>query len=124
MATKYRIVLVTVPSRKEGLKITQGLVHKKLAACVNFVPGIESFYWWKGKVHRSSEILLLIKTHQNLVNNIITFVRDNHSYEVCEVVSLPIMEGNKAYLNWIGSSTNLSSPMKDLTEADLEREVA
>lgn len=120
MATRYRVVFVTVPDKRSGLKIAQGLVHQKLAACVNFIPGIESCFWWKGKVHRAHEGLLMIKTQRGLVDNVIAFVREHHPYEVCEVLSLPVMEGNKAYLDWIGSSTNLARPLMDIPQRDLE----
>ena len=123
MATRYRVLLITVPDKKVGLKLTQGLVDGKLAACVNFIPGVESYYRWKGKVEKSNEVLLLVKTQKHLVDTIVSFVRENHPYELCEVVSLPVTEGHKEYLEWIGASTNPPKPLRDLDEDDLEKEV-
>jgi len=123
MASRYRVVLVTVPGKKEGQKIAQGLVSQKLAACVNILPGVESTYRWKNKVETSSELLLVIKTQRALMDNVISYVKQNHPDEVCEVISLPIMEGNKSYLEWIGASTNLAVPMHELDEEGLDKEV-
>ena|ERR1041385_5971006 len=123
MATRYRVVLITVPDKKVGLKLTQGLVDGNLAACVNFIPGVESYYRWKGKVEKSSEVLLLAKTQKHLVDTIASYVRENHPYELCEVVSLPVTEGSKAYLEWIAAGTNPPRPPREVEKEDLEREV-
>jgi periplasmic divalent cation tolerance protein len=114
---------VTVPNKKAGQKIAEGLVESRLAACVNVLPAVDSFYRWKGKVEAASELLLVIKTQKDLVGALTTFVKENHPYEVCEVIALPVMEGNPAYLDWIGSSTNLSRPLKDRNPEDMEKEV-
>lgn len=121
--SRYRVLLITVPSKKAGLKLTQGLIHQKLAACVNFVPGLESYYWWKGKVEKAHEVLLLVKTQKVLVQTVIAYVRENHPYELCETIALPVLEGNREYLRWISASTNPPRPLKDLSEKELEKEV-
>ncbi len=98
------VVLVTTPDRRTSEKISKGLVHGKLAACVNILPGLRSRYRWKGKVETAREELLLIKTNQPKLSRLIQWVRKNHPYTVCEVVALPIAKGSKPYLDWIDES--------------------
>src|SRR5258708_379337 len=98
---KYYAVLVTTPNRRISEKLSKGLVGGKLAACVNILPGLRSRYWWKGKVETAREELLLIKTNQSRLSRLISWVKKNHPYEVCEVVALPVTAGNKLYLDWI-----------------------
>lgn len=101
---KYIVVFITVSSRKESKKITEYLVKNKLAACVNEISKISSTYWWKGKVERSKELLLVIKTKKSVLNKLIKKVKKLHSYSVPEIIALPIINGNKDYLNWINNS--------------------
>ncbi len=102
--TKYVVIFVTCANKEEGEKISQGLVEKKLAACVNLVPKINSRYRWQGKIEVSSETLLMIKTRKSLVNKLIAEVKKLHSYTVPEIIALPIIAGNKDYLAWIKGS--------------------
>jgi periplasmic divalent cation tolerance protein len=101
---KAYVVLVTTPDRKTSRKLAQGLLKKKLAACVNRVSGLESRYWWKGKIETAREELLLIKTTGGKLKTLTRWVRENHPYTVCEVVALTIQGGNKPYLDWIAAS--------------------
>ncbi|MBI4248798.1 MAG: divalent-cation tolerance protein CutA [Elusimicrobia bacterium] len=100
----YRVVLVSVGSKEEGVKIARGLLRKKLAACVNIIPGIESHFWWAGKIDKAAEHLLVIKSRREKISRLTQFVVKQHSYDVCEVISLPIAEGGAAYLRWIDLS--------------------
>ena len=84
----YSVVLVTVASAKEGKKIALTLLKNKYAACINIIPKVESFFWWKGKIDQAQEGLLVIKTHKSKVSKVIKKVTQVHSYEVCEVISL------------------------------------
>ncbi|KAK3150698.1 hypothetical protein QOZ80_3AG0236530 [Eleusine coracana subsp. coracana] len=99
------VVYVTVPNREAGKKLSQGIISEKLAACVNIVPGIESVYWWEGKVQTDAEELLIIKTRESLLNALTEHIKANHEYDVPEVISLPITGGNTKYLEWIKNST-------------------
>ncbi len=101
---KYFVIYSTVPSLDEAEKISGALIKTKLAACVNIIPGIKSVYWWKGKIESSKELLLIIKTKKAVVPKIIKFIKNLHSYKVPEIIALPIIEGNTAYLNWIKDS--------------------
>jgi len=98
------VIFSTCANRKEALRIAQSLVKNKLAACVNIVDKIESLFWWEGKVDRSREVLLIIKSRQSKLTGIIKSVKALHSYEVPEIIALPITGGYKPYLNWIDGS--------------------
>jgi len=101
---KARLVLITTPSRRVSERLSKGLVGGKLAACVNIVPGLRSRYRWKGKVETAKEELLLVKTTGGKLRKLTEWVRKNHPYSVCEVIALPIVAGNPAYLRWIVGS--------------------
>uniref|UniRef100_A0A0E0K9U0 Uncharacterized protein n=1 Tax=Oryza punctata TaxID=4537 RepID=A0A0E0K9U0_ORYPU len=75
------VVYVTVPNREAGKKLSQSIISEKLAACVNIVPGIESVYWWEGKVQTDAEELLIIKTRESLLDALTEHVKANHEYE-------------------------------------------
>uniref|UniRef100_A0A453D1S9 Protein CutA, chloroplastic n=1 Tax=Aegilops tauschii subsp. strangulata TaxID=200361 RepID=A0A453D1S9_AEGTS len=99
------VVYVTVPNREAGKKLSASIISEKLAACVNIVPGIESVYWWEGKVQTDAEELLIIKTRESLLNALTEHVKANHEYDVPEVIALPISGGNLKYLEWLKDST-------------------
>ncbi|XP_037910839.1 protein CutA homolog [Hermetia illucens] len=98
------VALVTTPDETSAKKIANGLISKKLAACVNIVPRITSIYEWEGKVNEDSECLIIIKTRTSRVEELVGFVRENHPYSVAEVISLPIENGNFPYLDWIAKT--------------------
>ena len=102
--TDKRIVLSTAGSVEEARKIARHLVEKKLAACVNIVPQIESIYRWQGKVESSSEWLLLIKTTSGNVSSVEDAIRELHSYDLPECIAIVIDGGSSEYLDWIGDS--------------------
>jgi len=101
----YIIVLVTASSKEEANKIARGLLEEKLAACVNILAGLESRFWWQGKIDSAQEVLLVIKTRKTLFNKLAKKVKSLHSYTVPEIIALPIISGNKAYLDWINDCT-------------------
>ena len=95
------VVLNTCGSMEEAERIARALVEKRLAACVNIVPAVRSFYRWKDVIEDSGEILLVIKSSRALFNDLRVELEKLHSYEVPEVVALQIVEGSEAYLNWM-----------------------
>ncbi len=101
----YNIIFITASKPEEAEKIAKGLLESKLAACVNIVPRVKSYFWWEGKIDRADELLLIVKTRKSLVNKLIKKVKSLHSYTVPEVVAFPIINGNKDYLKWIDDST-------------------
>lgn len=98
------IVLVTCANKEEAKKIAKALVEKKQAACVNIIDGIESVFWWEGKIDSSKEILLIIKSTEENFKKIEESVKSLHSYEVPEIISFNIDRGEEKYLNWIHDS--------------------
>jgi periplasmic divalent cation tolerance protein len=100
----YVVVTTTVESDEDAGKLAQGVVKERLAACVQKTP-IQSTYWWKGSVESSSEQLLLMKTRASLSGKLTEFIKQNHSYEVPEIVVLPLMGGHPDYLHWIEAET-------------------
>ena len=101
----YIVVLVTAKDEAQANKIAEKLVAEKLAACANIVPGIQSIFHWKGKLDRAQEVLLILKSRRRHFPAIVKTVQALHSYDVPEVIALPIVEGNKDYLNWLTEST-------------------
>jgi periplasmic divalent cation tolerance protein len=101
---KYSLVYVTAGSKEEAEKIGAALVEERLAACVNIYP-IKSIYRWKGKVEKAEEVAILVKTRTDLVDKLITKLEGLHSYEVPDIVALPITKGYPRYLDWISEST-------------------
>jgi periplasmic divalent cation tolerance protein len=98
------VVLITASSEEEGHKIAKLLVNERKAACVNIVPGVDSLFRWKGKIDSARESLLLVKTRASLFPEIITLVKEAHSYEVPEIIALPIIGGSEDYLKWLDSA--------------------
>lgn len=99
-------VLVTCPTRLVGQRIASGLIRQRLAACVNLVPGIESTFWWQGKIERCREVLLVIKTTPACAERLRQTVIRLHPYDVPEVIVLPITGGHLPYLRWVFSSVS------------------
>jgi periplasmic divalent cation tolerance protein len=99
------LVLVTAGSGEEAHSIADKLLAEHKAACVNILPGVSSFFRWKGKVDSAKETLLVIKSKQSLLDDVIKLVKANHSYEVPEIIALPIIGGNPDYLDWIEKET-------------------
>jgi len=100
----YIIVFITASNQREAKQIAQHLVEEKLAACVNVIPGITSIYRWKGKIERSQESLLVVKTKNSLWPDLVRQVRKEHSYNTPEIIALPIVKGWKPYLDWLDIS--------------------
>lgn len=109
---KYCVVLITSPQGAEAESLSRLLLQKKLCACVNVAGGIKSFFWWQGKIDQADEALLIVKTEQRLLHRLISEVRQAHSYEVCEVLALPVIAGNKPYLDWVSSSLRTIARIK------------
>ena len=102
--TDMRIVLTTSGSKDEAHKIAHHLVENQLAACVNIVPHILSVYRWQGKVESNDEWLLLIKTTSEQFSAVRDAIRELHSYELPECISIAIDDGSPEYLQWVGES--------------------
>lgn len=101
---KHFVVLVTAPDRKVARSLARLALEARVCACANLVPGIESHYWWKGKLESGREILVVFKTNRTQLAALEKLVMANHPYETAEFVALPIAHGSRRYLDWIDSS--------------------
>ncbi|MEN9567408.1 MAG: hypothetical protein RLZZ69_2604 [Cyanobacteriota bacterium] len=99
----YGVVLVTVASLSEGKAIATKLIEEKLAACVNLFP-LDSIYLWQGKINQDQEYQLIIKTDLSKFDELAATIKTLHSYEVPEIIAVPIIAGSKTYLDWLGAS--------------------
>lgn len=99
--TEARIVLTTAGSAEEARKIAHALVERRLAACVNIIPQVESVYRWQGRVESAGEWLLLIKTQASSFERLRDAIKELHSYALPECVLLEISDGSRPYLDWV-----------------------
>jgi periplasmic divalent cation tolerance protein len=106
MSQEYVIVLTTLPADADGAAFAQDLVEERLAACVNLLAPMESIYRWEGTIETESERQLVIKTTRDRVVALWDRVRELHPYDMPEFLVLPIVDGNDAYLRWVGECTS------------------
>lgn len=98
---EVRIAFVTVPDYETGIKIAKDIVSKKLAACVNVVKEVSSFYIWDNEMQEDKESLLIIKTTADVFNIMMEEIKKHHPYTVPEIISVGVEEGNKEYIEWV-----------------------
>ena len=101
----FCVICVTCANKKEAHRIAERLVSRRLAACVNILSDVGSIYWWEGRVERSREVMLLNNSQAKRFNAVCKEVKKNHSYTCPEVISIPILQGSKPYLDWIRENT-------------------
>lgn len=99
------VVLITAPSVEQAESIGRALVESRLAACANIVPGLKSIFHWQGQVCTEDEVLMLVKSRSEQFPDLVRKVKDHHSYEVPEIIALPILTGDDAYLDWLKEET-------------------
>ena len=102
---EYLFVIATVPSTEEGRQIAQKIVEERLAACCTVSSAVQSFYWWEENISEDQEFVLFIKTRTSLFSKLEERIKSLHSYQVPEIIALPIHAGSKEYLDWIASNT-------------------
>jgi len=100
-----RLIYITTKNKEEAAGLARTLLTEKLVACVNIIDNITSFYWWDGKINEGAETLLIAKTKESLVDELIQKVKSIHSYDCPCVVSVPIDAGNPDFINWISAET-------------------
>jgi len=98
------VVLITTATEEEAHRIAELLVKQRKAACVNIVPEVDSLFWWGGELDSTQESLLIVKTKTSLLPKIVEMVKGAHSYEVPEIIALPIISGNEDYLKWLDTT--------------------
>jgi len=97
----YIVLFITTATAEEARQISNVLLNQRKAVCVNIVPNVSSLFWWQDKIESANENLLIVKTKASLVDEVVRLVIENHSYEIPEVIALPIIGGNQDYLEWI-----------------------
>jgi len=100
----YIFVVMTAANREEAVKIVRRLLDERLIACANIVGPVSSLFWWEGKIDEAKEFLVFMKSHRSLFERLSESVKEIHSYQVPEVIALPIIEGSPSYLEWLGAS--------------------
>jgi periplasmic divalent cation tolerance protein len=95
------VVLSTCDSEEQAAAVARALVEQRLAACVNIIPGARSIYRWKGAIEDAAEWVLVIKTRRDLFGALRISLQKTHSYEIPEVIALPVVEGSESYLAWL-----------------------
>jgi periplasmic divalent cation tolerance protein len=101
----YVMVIIATSTKEEAEKIGKTLVEEKLAASANIIPAIKSFFFWKEELHNISESIILLNTRSDLFAKIQARVRELHSYELPEVIALPILDSSSDFLAWIKKNT-------------------
>lgn len=101
--TEYRVILITCRGEEEADRIGSTLIEEHLAACVNIVPKITSIYRWEGEVCRDLESLLIVKAREGTLEKLEERVKSLHSYDLPEVIALPVSGGSEDYLDWVKS---------------------
>jgi len=95
------VILITTSSEGEARKIADLLLNERKAACVNIVPKVESLFWWQGNIESARENLLIVKTNTAKLKEITDLIKKVHTYEVPEIIALPIIGGNEDYIKWL-----------------------
>jgi periplasmic divalent cation tolerance protein len=103
LRNSYIIIIVTTAGREEAETIVQRLLEARLIACANIIGPVSSHFHWSGKMEKAEEYLILMKSRKDLFEKLSETVKALHSYEVPEILALPVVEGAKAYMDWLGS---------------------
>lgn len=99
------VVLVTTSSEEEAIALGRTLIEQRLVACVNVLPKVQSIFQWEGKISEEEEYLMILKTRMPLFKALETTITAQHSYEVPEIIALPVVEGAPSYLSWVHDMT-------------------
>ena len=101
--TSFTLVFMTASTKNEAENITHRLLDERLIACANIIGPISSLYWWKDKVEEANEFLVFMKSRQDLFEKLSTRIKELHSYDVPEIIAVPITAAFPSYLNWINT---------------------
>ena len=113
------VVVTTVGTEEQAYQIARELVARRQAACVNVLPGVRSIYRWKGKICKDGELLLVIKTVEDEFDGVAETIRELHSYDLPEILSFNVIQGEKNFLDWIQSSVDKQADFSDEVEEEL-----
>lgn len=101
--TDFRVCFVTAANLEQAKSLARLVLERRLAACVNIVSNVTSMYWWEGAITEDSEVMLVVKSDRSKVEELTSTIAAAHSYSVCEVLCLPVVAGNPAYLKWLNT---------------------
>ncbi len=104
--TAVRIVFCTIDSAEAARKLARRLVQDRLAACVNIIENVTSVYKWEGRIEEDAEFLLVIKSQDSRLRDLMDRIAELHPYDVPEILSWPVQKGSRAYLDWVVAETN------------------
>jgi len=105
MPAKLNLIYITARDKDEARRIGRALVEGRFAACVNIIDGMNSMYWWKSEVQDDTEAVLIAKTRESLVPDLVAKVKELHSYQCPCIVAIPIVDGNADFLRWVETET-------------------
>jgi periplasmic divalent cation tolerance protein len=114
------VVVTTVGTEEQAYLIAREIVARRQAACVNIVPAIRSIYRWQGKICKDGELLLIVKTLQEEFEGVAATIRELHSYELPEILSFGVSQGDQRFLDWIASSVDKEADFSDEDEEEDE----
>jgi periplasmic divalent cation tolerance protein len=103
---KFIIVLMTASTKDEANKLIRVLLEEKQIVCANIIENISSFFWWKGKIEEEKEVLVIMKSARNHFEKLSKRIMELHSYDIPEILSIPIEDGLSSYLDWMKSLLN------------------
>jgi len=103
------VVIMTAANKEEAVKIVRRLLSERLIACANVVGPVSSLFWWKGKIDEADEFVVFMKSQKKLFKRLSERAKEIHSYQVPEIIALPVIEGLPSYLDWLGASLQLVS---------------
>jgi periplasmic divalent cation tolerance protein len=102
---KFIFIYITAKDNEQARFIGKTLLNEHLAACINIIDGMQSMYWWDGKINENSETILIVKTRESLFEKIVTRVKVLHTYSCPCIIALPITQGSDHYLKWLQAET-------------------
>ena len=102
----YILVLMAASSKDEAKQIVRSLLEEKLIACANMIDSVSSVFWWQDKIEEAKEVLVIMKSHQELFKRLSTRVKELHSYDTPEILALSIVDGSIQYLEWMKKVLN------------------
>jgi periplasmic divalent cation tolerance protein len=116
MEYSHIVVFITIDTPANARKLADKLLAARKAACVNIITEVSSQYWWQGKIEKSAEVMLVVKTRAALFDDLIALVKQNHPYTVPEIIALPVIGGNPDYLAWLEKETTIIASAKSKRE--------
>ena len=111
-ASKFAVILVTVPDLKTARVLAKTALQARLIACANLLPKIESHYWWRGKIESDAEVLLVLKTQKSRLPALEKLILARHPYDTPEFLVLPLLAGNQRYVGWLNLNTRREKVLK------------